>query len=902
MLRTDRAGVYALHNLAPGLYTVRVEARRFQAYEILSFRVAGPPRIRHNFTLELARIRQEIVVSSGEKPLGIEPESSASTIALRRNALTGLPDDPNDFAAAIQALAGPSALGATDPQLFVNGFILNQMPPKETIREIRINDNPFSAENDRPATNRIDAVTKAGGRQVHGEAYLNWDAGWWDSVNPYTRPLPPNPSRLYGGNVAGPLTSRASFFVSLERTSIDFQNAVNATILNPSLLPVPLSEHVPGFEKRLLLSPQIDVNLNKTNSLMVRYSSSRYSLPREGIGNTVLAASAYDTSNRQQTVQVSETAVLSSHAVVDTKVQVLRLDLASRAYTLAPAIAVDQAFTTGSSSSRLNSLVQNRWELQNNLSNVIGHHSLRTGIRLRGETDNESLERNQAGTFAFSAGSGPALTADNIPVRDVQGSFVVVALSALERYRRTVAFQQQGLPPSTIQSLGGGASSFSVNVGDPRANLRQYDLGAYLQDDWHVGPNLLLGVGLRYEAQTNLQDSLNLGPRFSFAWAPATAPKQNPHTVVRGGVGLFYQRLDPSLVLQARQSSHPHWHETTTDPSLLASFPVAPPLSSLAALATPADTLQIGASVQAPATLQGTIAVEQELPGKARVSAGFTEARTFHNLLLVDASPFQQGSPRFLSVESSGILAQRQVKVELSDNLSKRLNLTADYVWSRANSNTDGTTNPAATPNSLQNELGRSATDIHDNFTLTGSWDIPWGIRLSPFVVASSSRPFNIITGRYQDGDIPYTGRPALAIDPNQPGVIVTQFGAFDLNPSPGEPVIVRNYGRGPAFFSASFRLSKTFPFGEPPGDGQTGTNTSSAGNEHRYGIVVSAQVINFTNHLNPGIPEGNLTSPQFGQATSLAPGFNFGSTDTAVYHKQLQANRRIELQLRFTF
>ena len=230
------------------------------------------------------------------------------------------------------------------------------------------------------------------------------------------------------------------------------------------------------------------------------------------------------------------------------------------------------------------------------------------------------------------------------------------------------------------------------------------------------------------------------------------------------------------------------------------------------------------------------------------------------------------------------------------------MNLTSDYVFNQASSDTDGFTNPAGSVNAPQDELGRFQDDIRHNFTLTGSWDLHWGIRLSPFLVASSNRPFNIITGRYQDDDIPYTGRPALAVDPTQPGVIVTQFGAFRLNPAPGDSVIVRNFGKGPAFFSASFRLSKTFEFGESSGsNGQGVDKTASSAEGRRYSLVVSTQVINMTNHLNPGIPEGSLSSAQFGQATSLAPGFNFGGGAT-VYHKQLQANRRIELQVRLAF
>lgn len=204
-------------------------------------------------------------MASGDKPLTIEPESSPSTILLSGAGTSGLPDDPNDFSAAVQALAGPSVLGAFGLQVFVNGLILSQMPPKETISQIKIDDNPFSSENDRPATDRIDAITKGGGRELHGETYLNLDVGRWNARNPFTAPLPPDSSSLYGGNLGGPLGSRVSFFVSLERAEVRFRNAIQATVLDASLAPTTISNYEDDFERSLIVSPRLDIILNGKN-------------------------------------------------------------------------------------------------------------------------------------------------------------------------------------------------------------------------------------------------------------------------------------------------------------------------------------------------------------------------------------------------------------------------------------------------------------------------------------------------------------------------------------------------------------------------------------------------------------------------------------------------------------
>ncbi len=899
-VRTNKAGSYAFSNLTPGLYSVRIEARGFQTYEARDIRVSGSQTLHLSFTLELPRVKQQVVVASGDKPLTIEPESSPSTILLSGSAMTGLPDDPNDFAAAVQALAGPSALGAFGLQVFVNGFVDGQMPPKETIAQIRINDNPFSAENDRPGTDRIDAITKGGGRQLHGETYVNLDVGRWDARNPFTRPLPPDPSGLYGGNIGGPLTSRASFFISLERAQTDFRNAIQATVLDAALSPELINNNPADFEKSLLLNPRLDITLNQKNTLTTNYSSSQYVLPHEGVGGTSLTESGYRVSSRQQTAQISETAVLSPKVINETKSQFIAMDLIQSPYMISPGISVDQAFTTSNPSSALSSLRDNSWEFQDNVSAVVGPHAIRTGIRLRGDLSHETRQENSSGTYSFSAGSGPELGPDNVPVSNSEGQAVIVALSALERYRRTILFQNESLSLAGIRLLGGGATSYSMDAGNPLANVRQYDVGVYMQDDWHIKPNFLLGAGLRYEAQTHLSDPLDFGPRLSFAWSPAKSSNGSAHTVVRGGFGVFYQRLDDKLVLQANHSATPHLKYVTSDPAILDYFPVMPSSSRLAPFATAADSFELGPDLRAPATLQLTFGIEQELPFKTRLSAAVTGARTSRDLLIEDTSTIQLGAPRSLILQSAGQLTQRQLKVDLSNQLSKRVKLTADYVLNKARSNTDGTTAPAAEPVNLLDEFGRSAMDIRNNFTLTGSINAPWGLTFSPFVVASSNRPFNIIAGTLQDVDIPITGRPALATNRNQPGVVLTAFGVFLLQPLPGEPTIPRNLGVGPAFFSASARLSKTFKLGELSSSSQSGADAASD-EKHRYALVISAQIINMTNHLNPGILEGNLTSPLFGTASSLAPGFNFGG-GTAPILKQPQINRRIEAQIRFTF
>src|SRR5262249_4137368 len=152
---------------------------------------------------------------------------------------------------------------------------------------------------------------------------------------------------------------------------------------------------------------------------------------------------------------------------------------------------------------------------------------------------------NFGGTFTFAGGVlAPVLDANNQPVLDASGQAVLDRISSIEQYRRTLLFQQQGLPMDQIRALGGGATQFTIAGGQSLADVAQVDIGAFVQDDWRVKPNLTLSLGLRYETQTNIHDWRDIAPRLGFAWAPGSGGRQGrAKIVIRGGFGMFYDRI-----------------------------------------------------------------------------------------------------------------------------------------------------------------------------------------------------------------------------------------------------------------------------------------------------------------------------------------------------------------------
>jgi hypothetical protein len=256
--------------------------------------------------------------------------------------------------------------------------------------------------------------------------------------------------------------------------------------------------------------------------------------------------------------------------------------------------------------------------------------------------------------------------------------------------------------------------------------------------------------------------------------------------------------------------------------------------------------------------------------------------------------------------------------------MSRTLTLFTRYFLGRARSDTDGAFSFPANQYDLAAEYGYAGFDVRHRFILGGSVRLPGDVRINPFVILSSGRPFNITTGRDNNGDTLFTDRPAYATDPDKPGVKETAWGLLDPNPEPGQTIVPRNLGRGPSFVMVNLRVSKTISFGKapagaddepprgpmgappppPPGGGGRPGGFGGGGGGFRGGfrgessdgrpsLTFSVSAQNVLNRVNAGPPVGNLGSPYFGQSLSSAGGFGGGSA---------AGNRRIELEVRLGF
>ena len=253
----------------------------------------------------------------------------------------------------LEALAGPSA-GPNGGQMYIDGFTAGQLPPKSSIREIRINQNPFSAEYDKVGYGRIEIFTKPGTDKWHGQFSVNRNDAAFNAQNPFATTNAGYASTQIEGNIGGPLGKKASFFFNTDDRDIHDQSLVSAFTL-----PFNCTSQGLGFAEALCSQslstprtrfnggPRLDYQLAKNNTLSARFQYFRNNATDSGIGGLTLPTNAYDVLTTEQTLQLTDTQVIGSRMINETHFQYRREGGTENPYSTLPELDVLGAFTGG---------------------------------------------------------------------------------------------------------------------------------------------------------------------------------------------------------------------------------------------------------------------------------------------------------------------------------------------------------------------------------------------------------------------------------------------------------------------------------------------------------------------------------------------------------------------------
>ncbi|HVO96601.1 MAG TPA: carboxypeptidase regulatory-like domain-containing protein [Bryobacteraceae bacterium] len=934
--QSDSNGVFTAVGLPPGKWTVRVIAAGFDLFEGTIENLPGGRASSFDAKLVVASEKQEVTVKDVQQ-VELDPAKNAGALVLKEADLDMLSDDPDDLQADLMALAGPAA-GPNGGQIFIDGFSSGQLPPKDSIREIRINSNPYSAEFDTQGHGRIEIFTKPGSDKFHGSINAIYTDHIWNARNPYntqTSGLPASDTKNLMATLSGPINKKASFFLDFSRRQLREAALVNQQLLDPTTYAIlPLQSFgiiAPTTNTRI--SPRVNYQLTSKITLDARYVYSKSETDNQGVGGFNQPSTGATQHGTNQQFFLTETAVLNSTTINESRFQYFRNDSHSTGNDPVLNISVASAFTEGSNFETGYSNSGN-YEFQNYTSITHGTQFIKFGGRLRETRLSNYNTNNFLGQFNFSN---------------------------IQTYQLMEAGIAAGLPLSAIIANGGGPIQYQVAAGEPLIAGNQFDAGLFFQDDWKLIPSMTLSLGLRYEVQTNINDHGDVAPRIGWAWGlgGGTGRFRQPKTVIRAGSGYFYDRFSLSNTLNAERFNGVNQVSyIVTNPTFYpaAGVPI-PPVSTLPLAGS--TVYHVDSDLHVPTQLQSAVGIDRQLPHNVSVSFNYLNTRGTHTLLPYNMNapypgtyippspgvpaqgeyPFGQAAGIQQLYGANGVYRQNQLIFNSNARINSKISLFGYYVYGHVKTDANGA---PSNPYNFAQDYGRASYDIRHQANINGSILAPWGIRFSPNIGLRSAPPFNIVEGIDTNGDSVVNDRPAFlpsgASIPACAGRVVAGAApcvshGFVVNPTQGMTIIPVNYGIAHSQVNVNVRVSRTWGFGEltqaarnrqqqdqagggrgpgfgqaaggrPGGGGGRGGGPGGPGggmgmgggdsSGRRYSLTASVMFHNLFNTVNEGIPVGSLNSPLFGQSTSLASG-GFGGGGQAF-------NRRIDMSLRFSF
>ena len=925
----DARGTYVVRGLAPGSYIVHASFTGFAPFQSQPIQLEAGQSKTLNIAMAIATAQQNVVVTEeGAPTVSVEPGNNATSVVLKGNDLNALSDDPDELQNELEALAGPSA-GPNGGQIYIDGFTGGQLPPKSAIREIRINQNPFSAQYDQIGYGRIEILTKPGTDHLHGQFFAMGNDNNFNTGNPFA-PAPPYHKIQFNGTLSGSLSKSASFFVSAENRD-DQDDSIYSILDGPvydsadntySLSSGPLSGSLFNPATHTVVTPRVDLQLGQKDTLTLRYEFYRNNVSG-AIAATALPSQAMNSDTVNNTYQLMDSHIINDHIVNETRLEYRRGSSTVTPVSTAPTFHVTQVFTGGGASGQFSVDHTGHLELQNITTMTAGTHSITFGTWLRDNRDANFSDGNFNGTFVF-----PSL---NAFVDTWNG---IAKGESIQQIAAACNSSQRGGCTPTLLTYSTGKESFLANV---------FDGALFYQDDWQVKHYLTFSYGLRWETQNHIPDHSDWGPRLAFAYALDGHKKGGvSKTIIRGGFGLFYNRFSRSqLMLLERYNGGPNSQTqvSITDPTCfngtsLTNVPGGPGSCGKASFTAP-RIYTLSSTYRSPQMQQLGLSLERQLTKASTLTFTYMHSYGVHQMAIRDANAYLPGTFQYGSTTLTGvrpnpnlgivqeyypeaIFKQNQFIIHLNANVTRNLRMFGFYNITTANADT-GT---ASNSYDLKQDYGRASFVHHQFLFLMGSYTGPWGLTFNPFLVARQGRPFTFLTPYDLTGDTFVNDRPAYASAASLPqNVVHTAYGNFDTVPQPGETIVPPYLGNSPPGVAVNLRLSRSFGIGPRieslmggpggrqmsafagagggPGGGHHGSHGGHGGMHggtndtgHKYALTFSAQALNMFNNVNYGRPLGNVTSPSFGRSVALAGGIFSTSS----------ASRRIFFQTYFTF
>jgi len=803
----DPQGVATFTGLQPGAYQVKASAEGFREVALGMDVRRGNNAVTATLTVAIS---EELTVSEQGAD---SRRDNGFTQTLTADEIDALSDDPDEMAEQLAQMAGPGA------QIFVDGFRGGRLPPKDQIQQIRFNSNSFSAEYHEAGMVRVEVITRPGAGGWRGRANFGFRDESLNSRNAFSSTKEPTQQQRFNVSFQGPL-AKGKTGISL---SVDGNNAFDSRTIRAQ---APGSGTVTGLARNttdgLNANFRVDHAIGQGGQIRAEYQRRSTDRGNLGVGDFDLPERSFDTGSVNDTFRVRNTRVLGRKVFSELRFEVTSSESTTMPQSFEPTIRVNDAFTSGGAG-QMGTRSSREIEIAQNFDFTIGRkHSMRAGVLFEAGRWSSDQQQNTNGTYVFTS----------------------------------------------LQAFNAGRpATYTVRVGDPLVEYSQVKAGWFLQDDFRVGRNLSVSLGLRQEIQTQVNDAFNMAPRAAFTW---TAGRK---TTIRGGYGLFYDWYDSNLYEQTIRVDGQHQLDIVVqDPGF--------PADAGGGTVLPSSIIR-SSSLAQPLIQQASIGMERTLTPWASLRTDYMWTRGSSTLRSVNVNAPVDGvrpdptAGNISEIQSTGRRASDRLTVGVNAR-HERLRLFTNVMY-QLQSSRNYADSPTSLPSDSTNpdvDWGPSAQDIRHRLFLMFNAPIWKGIRAGFNMQVSSAAPYTIITGRDDNGDTVFNDRPAG---------------------------VRRNSERGAGMVNASLRLSKAFGFGGPSGGGpggmpmpmppggggamnQRGPGGGGPGGgdgpqimvmeatNARYRMDFYAQISNLFNNVNYNTFIGNVLSPFYGQATSAGP------------------------------
>jgi hypothetical protein len=697
---SDAEGHFHLLHVAPGDYRLEVPAKYgFELYEApLHIGTVAPSSLRIQLTP--ASVLQDVTVTPPETHVELDPASNKDQVSADAKMLEKVPVFDQDYIAALTPFLDQAGVATSGVSIVVDGIEMKGTGVSASaIAEAHINNDPYTAETNRPGKGRIEIITKPGTSQLHGTLNFTYRDSLFDAKNYFALSKPFEQKRIYEGSITGPLgfNHKTTFLLSGTRQEDNLQSVVHAdtpTGLVTSNVPTPVHD--------MEFAARVARDLSPAHRVSLQYNVVDTITRNQGVGGLVLAQSGVNAEAREDDVIFNDRIIISPTLLNQLQLFFEKDYDPTRSVLAAQKIVVDGNFTGGGAQADMLE-TENNLKINDIVSLNHGRHYIKFGINIPNLSRRAWDDRSdRLGTYSFSS----------------------------------LAEYEVNAPYSFTQQTGPGRTVFWMN-----------EIGSFVQDQIALKHNLQLSLGMRYDWQTYFKSIHDFAPRISAAYS--TLDHKN---VLRAGAGLFYDRSGvQSMADLTRYNGVIVRQFTLLNPTYPMPYPANTNLDAL-----PTNLVQQASDTHLPYIINFSAGAERQL------AKSLTLAATYRGTLGIDMfrsrdvnAPLPSSYTTFPNpalgvvrqIESRGRQVGNALDLTLQGSAGRWFSGMAQYTFSHTNNDTGGILWFPANQYSMAGEYGRADFDQRHRFNLLGTINQDHWLNLGVAAKLYSGMPYTETSG-----------------------------------------------------------------------------------------------------------------------------------------------------------